>query len=283
MASYFTNIGRVLAPFGRHQPDSSVWSGVVTVLAAMLVASVAPVAAAQSYGTGAAARPAPAQPAPASPRYASPPPPAQPVQRGAAQPSTPPARPADDDSTSYVLYIQPFVGGAYAHLTALDASNFDINSTDTAAEDVVVTSKGSGLRYGAAAGLNLLFVHLGARLAFTETDAFTLGTAVAEVALVPRLGPIEPSVRLGIGYAWQGNANYGNYTEQTSVYGLALGAGLGLDIRLGQVVGIGAAVDADLLNMSRSTDLGNATTIDAQSGNAVGVQVAVTGHLTLHI
>jgi hypothetical protein len=175
------------------------------------------------------------------------------------------------------------VGGGYAHLKALDASNFDINSTDTAVDDVVVTSKGSGVRYGVAGGVNLLFIHLGARLAFTETDAFTLGTAVVEVALVPRLGPIEPSVRLGIGYAWLGNANYGNYTEQTSVYGLAVGAGLGLDIRLGKVLGIGAAVDADVLNMSRSTDVGSISTIDAKSGSAVGVQVAVTGHVTLHI
>lgn len=273
-----------MASYSTKRSRRSVAVGLLTTTLAM----ACPIASAQSYGTGApaqpSAQPAPVQSAPPTPRYASPPPPVQPAPAAPAQPA-PRATPAagDDDSSSYILYVQPFVGGGYAHLKALDASNFNIESTDTAVDDVVVTSKGSGVRYGVAGGVNLLFVHLGGRLAFTETDAFTLGTAVVEVALVPRLGPIEPSVRLGIGYAWQGNANYGNYTKQTSVYGLAVGAGFGLDVRLGKVVGIGAALDADVLNMSRSTDLGDATTIDAQSGNAVGVQVAVTGHLTLHI
>jgi hypothetical protein len=181
-----------------------------------------------------------------------------------------------------IIYIQPFVGGAYVHLKALNASNFNITSTDPAG-DVIVTAKGSGVHYGVAAGLNIVFIHIGGRVSTTKVPTFTLNTAELEVALAPKLGPVEPSVRLGIGYAWQGNAHYGNYTSQTQVYGLAIGAGFGLDVRLGQLVGIGVAADLDILNMSRSTDVTTVTTIKAADGSAVGIQLALTGHLTIHI
>lgn len=181
-----------------------------------------------------------------------------------------------------IIYIQPFVGGAYVHLKALDASNFDITSTDPAG-DVIVTAKGTGVHYGVAAGLNVVFIHIGGRVSFTDVGDFTLNTAQLEAAIVPKLGPIEPSVRVGIGYAWQGEANYGNYQDQTTVYGLAIGGGFGLDVRASQVVGIGIAADFDILNMSRSTDVTQVTTIKAESGSAVGIQLALTAHLTIHI
>lgn len=256
----------------------------IVAMSAAVVLTTPNLAAAQNYGTGTTASPRTTS----SPNYAAPAP-ARTTPSAAAAPAPAPAArqqsaaPASDSGLPDLLYIQPFVGGAYVHLKALDADNFDINSMDPNVQDVVVTSKGSGLRYGIAAGLNIIFIHVGGRLAFTQTSAFTLGTAMFEVALVPKLGPIEPSVRLGIGYAWQGDANYGNYQDQTDVYGLALGAGFGLDVRLGQVVGIGVALDADVLNMSRSTNVGDITTINAADGNAVGIQVALTGHLTLHI
>lgn len=216
--------------------------------------------------------------------YAVPAAPANPTPTAAPAPQPTRSLPADTESgLPDILYIQPFLGGAYVHLKALDASNFDINSMDPSVDDVVVTAKGQGFHYGVAAGLNIVFIHLGGRVSFTDVGDFTLNTAQLEAAIAPKIGPVEPSVRLGIGYAWQGDANYGNYQDQTTVYGLAIGAGFGLDIRLGQALGIGVAGDIDVLNMSRSTDVTQVTTIKAESGSAVGIQLALTGHLTIHI
>lgn len=213
--------------------------------------------------------------------YAVPVAPPNPTPAPTAAASAPPAA-EPESGLPDIIYIQPFVGGAYVHLKALDASNFDITSTDPAG-DVIVTAKGTGLHYGVAAGLNVVFIHIGGRVSFTDVGDFTLNTAQLEAALVPKLGPIEPSIRVGIGYAWQGDANYGDYQDQTTVYGLAIGGGFGLDVRAGQVVGIGVAADFDILNMSRSTDVTQVTTIKAESGSAVGIQLALTAHVTIHI
>jgi len=234
----------------------------------LLVMSAATQAAAQASG-GSRSYAVPAAPSNPAPAAAS--------TAGATQAAEPQSGMPD------ILYIQPFVGGAYVHLKALDASNFDITSMDPSVSDVVVTAKGTGLHYGVAAGLNIVFIHLGGRVSLTDVGKFTLNTAQLEVALAPKIGPVEPSVRFGIGYAWQGDANYGDYQSETSVYGLAIGGGFGLDIRAGQVVGFGIAADVDILNMSRSTDVTEVTTIKAESGSAVGIQLALTGHMTIHI
>jgi hypothetical protein len=252
-----------------------------SIVGVLLFAGLTSAAHAQTYGTT-SGRPAGS----ASPTYAAPPAPVQPAPAPARQaaPAAPPAR--SESKLPDLLYIQPFIGVGYANLKSFDSDNFDPEMIDPSADptDFAKTTKGSGLRYGVAAGLNIIFLHLGGRVGFTQTNGFTLGTAQLEVALVPRLGPIEPSVRVGLGYAWLGDPNYTSEIKKaTSVYGLALGAGLGLDARLGQVVGIGIALDADVLNMSRSTDPGTITMVRVEEGTAVGVQVAFTGHLTLHI
>ncbi len=254
------------------------WVGTVAGAVAIVIAFASSVEA-QTYGTT-QGRPASS----ASPTYAAPPAPAQPMP--ARQVALAPAPRQAESKLPDLLYIQPFVGFGYANMKSFDSDNFDPEMIDPNAnpEDFAKTTKGSGLRYGFAAGLNIIFIHLGGRLGFTQTNGFTLGTIQAEVALVPKLGPIEPSVRVGLGYAWLGDPSYSSdIRDATDVYGLALGAGLGLDARLGQVVGIGIALDADVLNMSRSTDPSKITTIKVEEGSAVGVQVALTGHLTLHI
>lgn len=252
-------------------PNVSIKHLSVFVSALALVAGLTTQVAAQAATSGG---PAPG----ASRRYVAPPP----AVPNRAQPPAPhAARPAEESTLPDVIYIQPFVGYGIVRMRAFDADKISIETNGL--DDVLVPTEGEGLRYGVAGGINIVFVHLGLRLASTETQDFSLGTIQLEAALAPRLGPIEPSLRVGIGYAWQGNANYGNYQEQTSVYGLTAGVGIGLDVRLGQVVGIGVAVDGDFLNMSRSTDVTQLKTINAADGAAIGAQVAFTGHLTLHI
>ena len=68
---------------------------------------------------------------------------------------------------------------------------------------------------------------------------------------------VEPYLRVGAGYAWQGDANYtvttAGVTTQpaTTVYGWAIDAALGVDIFLANWFTIGAGIGLDVLNMTR--------------------------------
>ena len=97
---------------------------------------------------------------------------------------------------------------------------------------------------------------------------------------------IQPYVRVGVGYAWMGDADYADpMLSQTDVYGYTIDAGLGLDIKLARFLSLGAGFDAAFLNMTRqSLSDGNVTGVDIQEdGDAVGLQIRLHAQLTLHI
>ncbi len=138
------------------------------------------------------------------------------------------------------------------------------------------------------AGFHVLAFSIGARLTFGTFDAFDLGTVGADVALRIPLGGFHLFIRSHLGFAWQGRLNDKSpELSQTNVVGWEVGAGLGFDIMLAEVISLGLDVGADFLNLSRqSINLSGPGPTDVdltKSGNAVGVAGHVMVTLKLQL
>jgi hypothetical protein len=175
------------------------------------------------------------------------------------------------------------LGYSYVDLAQFSSDNF-LPGVDRYQRSGLAAHLGLGFRV-----LNMLT--LGARGSLASYEGFEVGTVVAEVGLRPPFPGIEPYGRLGVGYGWVGNADYMSPRDSdTSVYGLVAEAGAGVDLYLSDLLSIGAGFDAAFLNLSRQRadqgcDMG-ACMIDEvnfeQDGDAVGLQMRLHGHATLH-
>jgi hypothetical protein len=138
---------------------------------------------------------------------------------------------------------------------------------------------GTGPAVGVGVGFRIWWLAVGARASFAGYEGFQIGTVGGELTLRLPVPIIEPWVRVGFGYGWQGDANYRTGTaRETTTYGWAFQAGLGLDIYLVNWLTIGAGFGLDVLNMTRQRDptamcMGVTDVCPSMNGDALGLQL----------
>jgi hypothetical protein len=188
----------------------------------------------------------------------------------------------DDGRGSDLIWIEGAFGYSYVDLVQFSQDNF-LPSVDR--------FSGSGFAASVAAGFRIQFLTIGARGSLASYTGFEVGSAVLDVALRIPTPVVEPFVRAGFGYGWVGNADYETPSaSDTSVFGLAVELGGGIDIYLSKIITIGGGFDAVFLNLSRQridSGCGGATCmVDEinfeEDGDSVGLQMRVTAHVGLH-
>lgn len=183
----------------------------------------------------------------------------------------------DDEDSWGVFYLQALGGYSFANVVQFSQENFVPEATELS---------GSGLFGGVGAGFRIYWITLGAQATLASYFGFELGTVGLDVGLHLPIPVVQPYLRVGIGYAWMGDADYSDpMLSRTDVYGYAIDAGLGLDIKLARFLSLGAGFDAAFLNMTRQAlSDGNVTGVDIQEdGDAVGLQIRLHAQLTFHI
>lgn len=128
-----------------------------------------------------------------------------------------------------------------------------------------VTASGSGLEYGGAVGLRLLYFTLGARFRRASLQDFSPWSLVAEGGLRVPLGRFEPYGTLSGGYvAIPGGEELG------SIGGVDLRVGGGLDLYLSDSFSVGACATGDVLFLA------------ADGASSVGAGLTTSLQLGLH-
>jgi hypothetical protein len=176
------------------------------------------------------------------------------------------------------VWIAPDVGFEWASLNAL--------SNDDLVDDQV--SPGSGLAFGASAGVRWLFYTLGARFRYGLLGEFTMWSIGADAALRIPLGNFEPYVLLGGGYHSLGDfaANDAlldlGATDDLAVSGFSVRLGGGFDYYVTPVFSAGISIDAESLFLSRDAIAADTNTVYDASGSAIGLAVSSLAVLALH-
>jgi hypothetical protein len=241
-------------------------------------------------------------PPPAYPPQAPPPAPAEPplTTGGLTPPPTTEVR-SGETETLYTLeraeredsgrglefvWLQAEAGYEYLAL-----QSFQANSLVDAG---VVADNGSAFAFGAAAGVRLVFITLGARFRLAQFSDWDLWTLNGEIGLHVPLGVIEPSFSFGAGYASLGAFDLSNAAglsgDGVDISGFDARVGAALDWYVNPLLSLGAHSSFDLLVLYRdatpSSDLSEATPelreIYARDGDGIGIGVTVTGVVGLH-
>jgi len=211
----------------------------------------------------------------------------------APQPAPPPEHEEGDGRDVDFIWLEAFGGISNVNLVAFGNSNFAA-AASSGGSSVFNEVNATGPMIGGALGFRVYWLAVGARTTFASYNTFQIGTVGGEVALRFPIPVVEPYIRAGFGYAWQGDANYtittGGVTAQpaTTVYGWAFNAAVGLDIFLTNWFTIGAGVGFDVLNMTRQSDprmacMGATDFCPSRPGDAVGYQLSGYGQIGFHI
>jgi hypothetical protein len=181
------------------------------------------------------------------------------------------------------IWLEVEGGVSYVNLVAFRNANFAGGDTDVFRE---VT--GTGPMVGAAAGFRIYWLAIGARVTFASYQVFQIGTVGADVQLRFPIPIFEPYIRVGAGYAWEGEASYSNPAmSSTNVSGWSFDAALGFDIFLTNWLTIGAGAGFDLLNMTRQRDpsqpcMGVTDFCPMRDGDSIGFQIRGFAQAALH-
>lgn len=210
----------------------------------------------------------------------------------AAGPAAAPAaapEPPSDPTDHGLLWIEAQGGIANVNLVQFQNRNFaDVAGGASVFDEVY----GTGPVLGVAAGVHLFWFAIGARANFALYETFQVGTIAAEVTLRFPIPTVEPWIRVGFGYGWQGDANYdtsaGVGAAQTTTYGWVLEGGAGVDIYFARWVSLGAGFGLDVLNMTRQRDpsvmcMSPIDVCPGQDGDALGLQLKGLVTLAFHI
>ncbi len=192
-----------------------------------------------------------------------------------------PAR-ANNNSAADLPFVDARVGAAYADVLAFSNDSLIPGVTEF---------RGWGSHFGATAGLRFGPVAFGARADLSRFSAFDIGTLGGLVELRLPIPVVQPYARLGFGYAWLGDLHAtsslahcdpaSTSTACPSVRGWTLSGGAGVDFWIGRYLTAGAGLDVYVLNLTRSA---SPTTVNfEQTGDSVGLQVAASVQLGLHI
>jgi hypothetical protein len=188
----------------------------------------------------------------------------------------------DEDERNSMLWLEVRGGGSYVDVIAISQDNFIPDAE---------RMNGFGPGVGAAAGFKLFLITIGGRATFAALESFDLGTIAVDLGLRIPTPIVEPYVRAGLGYAWLGNADYGAPSDSdTSVFGLMVDAGIGVDFYLAKWAAIGFGLDGAFLNMSRQSvlEVGNPMTSIGtvnfeEDGDAAGLALRAAANIRLEI
>ncbi len=190
-----------------------------------------------------------------------------------------------DGRDADLLWIEAGGGAAFVDLVTFRQQNFYPSAERT---------QGFGPMASLAAGFRVKWFTVGGRATLTTLPgAFDLGTLGLDLGLRIPFGFLEPNIRLGVGYGWVGRADFTDpRLSDTSVYGLVVDGGAGLDLYFGDFVSVGARADVAVLNLTRqdvrNCGMAGATDCDVagvdlrEDGDSVGLQVRAQAHLALH-
>lgn len=144
------------------------------------------------------------------------------------------------------FWIQAEGGVSYVGLQTFVANekNFTVGFVPTEA---------TGAMAGAALGLRLIFLTIGARGRVGFYDAWNMFQVGGEIGLHIPLGRVEPHFFIGGGYSALGNINAvaNNSANAISVQGGYARAGVGLDIYIAPIFSIGLQASGDFMAMVR--------------------------------
>jgi hypothetical protein len=172
--------------------------------------------------------------------------------------------------------------------------HLDLQSFSADQLGIVDTSQ-TGLLFGAGLGVRVVFITLGGRFRLANFSAYQLWTLDAEAGLRIPLGNLEPYFMLGGGYASLGSFDSGNLgaglnTDNVSITGYNIRFGGGIDYYVTPVFSIGAAVNGEIIGLTRPgvdigtiQAMGNGATAEAEAAAADGSSLGfgVTGTLVL--
>lgn len=184
----------------------------------------------------------------------------------------------EGDGRDYdVLWIELQGGVSYANLVQFQNQNFaDVAGGASVFNEVY----GTGPAVGLGVGFRVWWLAIGARASVAVYETFQIGTIGGEATLRLPIPVVEPWVRVGFGYGWQGDAQYqsGSSTYSTTTYGWVFQSGLGLDIYLTSWFTLGAGVGLDILNLTRQRDpsamcMGATDVCPSRNGDALGYQL----------
>ncbi len=163
-----------------------------------------------------------------------------------------------------------------------------IHPTALADQDLLDESPSSqsSFAFGGALGVRLLYFSLGARFRFAPGPRFTLWTLGGEVALRVPYGALEPYAIVGLGFAHFTGAETQEGNRVSSIAGLNLRLGGGIDYYLSQSFSLGAQVSFDYLSLHRGPDRAlcgdSGDCVFANKGSAAGVMLNPSLIVGLH-
>lgn len=184
-----------------------------------------------------------------------------------------PVNEQDDGRRADFIWIEVEGGVSWVNLVAFQQTNF--SGVTVGGFDEV---EGVGPMLGGALGFRVFFFALGARATIASYPGFEIGTVGGEAQFRIPTPVVEPYIRVGAGYAWQGSANYRDpMMSSTNVYGWTLNGAIGLDIFIAWWFTLGVGASVDFLNMTRQTDvrmpcMGVTDFCPTENGDAIGAQ-----------
>jgi hypothetical protein len=157
----------------------------------------------------------------------------------------------------------------------------------------VVESTATGPLYGAAVGLRLVFVTLGARFRYATFPDWRLWTLNGELGLRVPLGLVEPYFTFGGGYASLGgfssdDVGPGLNADDVAIRGFNVRGGFGIDVYVTPAFSLGGLLTGELLVLTRPSVGGSASngSVEAEvyrfEGSSVGSAVSLTAVAGLH-
>ena len=188
---------------------------------------------------------------------------------------------------------------AEAGLQYLSLNTFHANNLVDA--QFVKTSQ-SGLLLGAAAGVRLVFLTLGAHFRLGDFSAWQLWTLDVEAGLHMPIGMVEPYFTFAAGYAslgaFGGASNAINFQNSgVNIHGFNGRMGFGMDVYVNRFISIGALMTGDILYLKRSqrmtiqaapavnadpAALAQAQKVYSNDGSSIGGAATLTGVVGLH-
>jgi hypothetical protein len=244
--------------------------------------------------------------APARAQEGEPPPapppgsPASPAAQG-APPAGGPSNTTDESQDSGLglewVYINADVGYTYVDFASMSSTSLGLAET-----------AGSGLTWGAGAGVRLFVLSAGARVRNTLlSNPGSLWTLDLEAALHMRIWHIDPYFGVRGGYAWVGsfstnavNAAVGTAQPNVDIHGFDVSPMLGMDLYFTSLISVGVEGTGQFLFLTRPKvalpDLSqlppaqramvqmqiDSNPLYQASGSSVGFGGGVTAHLGIH-
>ena len=222
--------------------------------------------------------------------------PPEPVQSAAADaPPTPTevnlnrADKEDSGRGLEFVWLNAEVGGETLGLQTFKANNL--------VDAKLVSSKQTGLMYGAGVGVRLLVFTFGARFRLGNFSDYQLWTLNGELGLHIPIGRVEPYFTLGGGYASLGGFDSKNIGANLSsagvgAKGLDVRGGFGVDVYVTDTFSVGGNLTGEMLVLSRSgkavaasggtSEQQAAAGVYAKDGSSVGAGATLSAVLGLH-